>query len=238
MRNFLLAAASAVALTTASPAWALLSIAFQDQGTGSTDTQNTSGSSLLFGATTIGNFSVEGSFAASVATGNLSDANLTITNTGTTTDTLFFTVGEIGYAPGATDFAMSGSGTFNDNVCATCGGSLSFHVDPANEQGGTLDLILGPTAPGTLLFEPSLIPVTTNPQAFDGNETVPFPVGAPYSMALDYSVTLQPGGSIVGLESAIDATAVPEASTWVMLVAGFGLLAFAAQRKRASIGIA
>ena len=176
----------------------------------------------------IGAFSVEGSFAES-GLRTLSDSNLTITNTSGATATLVFTVGDTGFSPPVHFISMSGSGTVENSIGGS--GSLSFHADILNRQGGVL---FGgvPTAPGTLLFNPSAT-FTTDPFAFEGNDIhALFTAGGPFSMALDYSFTVPAGGKIVGLESAMTTSAIPEPRTWVMGMIGFGLLAILGWRRK------
>jgi hypothetical protein len=238
MKLSLITVTSLCTIFASAPAWATLSIAFRDTGTTTTfacQDQSTpcdtdpAVNALLLSPTVIGDFTVTGSFAQSNAH-SLSDANLTITNNGTATDTLVFSVGQTGYAGPVTDINMSGSGTFEGNIGGS--GSASFHADSADGQGGVLDILGNPTAPGTLLFNPTSGTITVDPFAFSGNDiNEPFSSAGPFSMSLDYSITLLPGASIVGLESAETATAVPEIPTWAMALAGFAGLGFAAMRK-------
>jgi hypothetical protein len=236
MRYGLLGAASAAALgLLCAPAHAVLSIAFQS-GLSSLQCQDgqicdLAGPSrnLLVLSQFIGAFHVEGSFAESGAR-TLSDSNLTITNTSGATQTLFFTVSDTGFAAPTHFINMSGSGTVEDSIGGS--GSLSFHADALDRQGGIL--VAGtPNAPGTLLFNPSAV-FGANPFAFDGNlQHDGFTASSPFSMTLDYEFTIRPGGSIVGLESAMNTSAIPEPRTWVMGMLGFGLLGLLGWKRKA-----
>jgi len=218
----------------AAPAHATLSIAFQS-GLSTLACQDGQicdlagpTSNLLVLNQQVGSFHIEGSFAES-GLHTLSDSNLTITNTSGASATLFFTAGDTGFLPPVHFVSMSGSGTVEDSIGGS--GSLSFHADPLNRQGGVLFLGV-PQAPGVLLFNPSAT-FLINPFAFEGNLNQDvFNTSSPFSMALDYSFTLPAGGSIVGLESAITASVIPEPSTWVMGLAGFGLMAWLGFRRK------
>ena len=123
--------------------------------------------------------------------------------------------------------SMSGSGTFDNAIGGS--GSLSFHGDPNNALGANT----ATDTPGTLLFNPSTS-VTTDPQAFSGNDIMAaFNAAGPFCMTLDYTITLPAGGQIVGVQRvSMDASAVPEPSTWVMMGGGFALLGLLGLRKR------
>jgi hypothetical protein len=233
MKTGSLVAASAAALLASVPAHAGLNVAFQSgastfhcaDGQISCDLTSGTPNQILLGITTIGAFTVEGNFSASIFghPNRLSDSNLTITNTSGSTATLVFSVGDTNFVPSTKFVNMSGSGTFNSDIGGS--GELSFHADLANGQGGILGPGGVPTTPGVPLFIKNSGPITTDPFAFSGNEDgVSFAAGAPFSMTLDYSLTLLPGASVVGLESSM-VTGVPEPSTWAMVLAGFALIA-------------
>jgi hypothetical protein len=229
MLSKLLTAAALIAASGASPAFATLDISFTD-GLGHTFTCADQTSCDLDGAvknlllinTVVGNFRIEGSFAASTfgAPDNLSVSNLTIFNLGATTGTLRMVVGDTSFVPPVSLVRSSGSLTFNEDN----GGSASFgfFADPANGQPAGAAL----ATPGTELFTVSGN-VTDSPFSFAGTKDTPFFAGTPFSMAADASLTLLPGATVTGFNQAMDAT-VPEPSTWAMLVIGFGAMAWGA----------
>lgn len=180
-------------------------------------------SNLLVLNQQIGAFHVEGTFAESGAK-SLSESNLTITNTSNTSQTLVFAASATGFLGPVHFIGESGSGTFENAIGGS--GSLSFHADTANQQGADT----ATDTPGVLLFNPSTS-VLTDPQAFDGNHLSAFLASNPYSMTLDYSITLPAGGSIVGLESAMTA-GIPEPRTWAMMAIGFVLTAGLGLKRR------
>jgi hypothetical protein len=224
MKNLVVGASLAGALLASTAAHAALQIAFQNGAStlfcrdGQVCDLAGPTSDLLVLNQQVGAFHIQGSFASS-GPDTLSDSNLTITNTSGTTQTLTFAVGDTGFLAPVNSIGEAGSGTILNSVGTS--GSLSFHADTANTQGADT----ATDTPGPLLFNPSAT-FTSNPFAFNGNHTDPFSALSPFSMTLDYTFTIAPGGSIVGLESSMTAlSAIPEPKTWVMLFAGFGLMA-------------
>jgi hypothetical protein len=125
----------------------------------------------------------------------------------------------------------SGSLTFNSAV-GSGASSVSFFADTANGQGAN------PTnTPGVLLDTVSGTPVT-DPDSFSGTKTQAFITSSPFSMTESANLNLIAGGSITGFDQSMTTGAIPEPSTWAMLVAGFGLMAFGAFRKRRSARLA
>ena len=106
MLNRFLTAAALLAAFGAAPARATLDVAFSDGTTIVTCADQTAcdldgaAKNLLLINTVVGNFRIEGTFAAS-SSGDLSFSNLTIFNNGATTGTLRLIVGD-------TDFADAG----------------------------------------------------------------------------------------------------------------------------------
>jgi hypothetical protein len=121
----------------------------------------------------------------------------------------------------------SGSLTFN-NAVGSGPSALQFWADPLNVQGAN-----PLNTPGVLLDTVTGVPVT-NPDSFSGTLTSPFFAGGPFSMSESASLALIAGGSITGFNQSETSSAIPEPRTWAMLVIGFGLMGFAAMRKRRS----
>lgn len=233
MNKLLMLGVAASALAVAEPANATLQLAFA------------SGASTLFCADgmpcdlagptknllvldqQVGAFHIEGTFSASTPN-ELSESNLTITNTSGAKATLDFSSGDTGFTAPVSAISMSGAATFEDALTGFA--SLSFHADPTNTQGAAF----AGDNPGVGLFTPTLF-ITKNPQSFSGDDIrAAFTANAPFSMTEDFSVTLPAGGSVVGLESAMTAGAIPEVRTWVMMFLGFGAMAFFGMRQRKS----
>ena len=85
--------------------------------------------------------------------------------------------------------------------------------------------------PGTLLESVSGS-ASTDPDSFSGSLITPFNALGPYSMTEGASLSLRGLGSITGFNQSMESTAVPEPSTWAMLLMGFGGLAFGAYSRR------
>ena len=120
----------------------------------------------------------------------------------------------------------SGSLTFNSNVGAP-DSTLQFFADTTNTQGAN-----PLNTPGTLLESVSGA-ATTDPDSFAGSLISPFSALGPYSMTESASLTLRGLGSITGFNQSMESTAVPEPSTWAMMLVGFVGLGWGAwSRKR------
>jgi hypothetical protein len=119
----------------------------------------------------------------------------------------------------------SASLTFNDAV-GSLASSLQFWADPLNAQGANPN-----NTPGALLETVFGTPLT-NPDSFSGSNDVAFKSASPFSMTEGASLNLIGGGSITGTNLSMN-SAVPEPSTWAMLLMGFGGLMLFGFRKRA-----
>jgi hypothetical protein len=188
---------------------------------------------LLTLDTTVGSFFVQGTLSMSTAgaENNLSLSTFSAVNNGGTEGTLKILVSDTGFLNPVSSIQSSGSLTFNQNVGA--GNSLlQFWADPANVQGANPI-----NTPGSLLFTASGAAATA-PDSFSGTHDSLFALSAPFSMTEGTSLDLLAGGSVTGFnQDMLTSPAIPEASTWAMMLAGFGLLGFLARRKDA-VGIA
>lgn len=227
----LVGAAAALALT--SPADATLQIAFSNGGSSFFCQDQTACDldgavkNLLLLNTTVGDFKIVGTFAASSAghPDTLSVSNLTITNMASTTETLRMAVGDTGFIGPAGLVFSSGSGTFNNGIGST--GALSFFADNADTQPAATSTDL----PGTLLFNPSATAVTA-PDSFAGTLVTADHLSTPFSMAEGAVITLKPGASLTGFNASM--AAVPEPQTWALLGLGFGFMGLLGWRKSKS----
>jgi hypothetical protein len=232
MKTLLLAGAAMVGFSA--PAYATLQIAFSN-GLGSTFScsdqtacdEDGAPNALLLINTVVGNFRIEGSFAQSFLDGvdQLSASSLTITNTGTSAGTLEMVVGDTSFVPPAFILNESASATFNNAVGSGLS-SLSFFVDPTNTQPAGPGLVI----PGTEVFSVSGTPLT-DPSSFAGTHSDSVDLLTPFSMTEVANIALAGGASITGFNLSMEAN-VPEPSTWAMLLAGFGFLAFFGIKRR------
>jgi hypothetical protein len=220
-------------VTLANPANATLQIAFSD-GTHSFFCADQTScdldgqvKNLLLLNTTVGDIKITGSFAeAGFGKGadSLSLSSLTITNLGSTAQTLKMAVGDTSFVGPVSAIRASGSGTFNNDV----GGSLNlaFFADPANTQPAVNSTDL----PGIDLFTTGQT-VLTAPDSFSGTKVASFDATGLFSMAEGATLTIQPGASVTGFNEAMATAAVPEPKTWAMLILGFGLMGLMGAKK-------
>lgn len=148
-----------------------------------------------------------------------------IVNNNGTPVTIKLLASDTSFAPPVVAIKESGSLTFNDAVDSGVS-MLQFWADHANAQGANPS-----NTPGTLLDTVTGTPVT-NPDSFSGSLTSPFAALTPFSMTEGASLNLISGGSITGFNQSMQTSAIPETKTWVMLLAGFGLMALVGSRTK------
>jgi PEP-CTERM motif len=149
---------------------------------------------------------------------DLTEANISIANTDSTAQTLKIIAGANGYAGPSDLFKLTGA------IGATLGGSDligQFFVDPLNTLNGETLSVVG-TQIGT--FDSGAL---VGPESFSFNGLGSLAVNTPYGLAEELTLTLAPGATVFIQGMSMDATsAVPEPSTWAMMVAGFVILGF------------
>jgi hypothetical protein len=187
-----------------------------------TTTAVLSGSNL--GGITI---STSGVLRETVPSNGMTESNLFITNTTGSVQTLDILAG--------TNSFLGPNNAFNASATILIGtGSAEltgeFFVDPLNTLNGVnTGPVVGTQIGGT--FDSGLL---TGPFSFSSNSPdVPFSVTGLYGMAEELQLTLQPG-AFIGVQSiSMNATnAVPEPSTWAMMLGGFGLMALLGLKRR------
>lgn len=227
MRTLLMGAA-AVALFAATPAVARLQLSINANGAtfscfdGELSCDLSGGANnLLTVDTSIGGAFVQLTLAQSTFGGHPDELQLSssnIENQSGAPITIKLLASDTGFTPPVVAIKESGSLTFNDAVGSSAS-TLQFWADPANVQGAN------PTnTPGTLLDTVTGTP-TTNPDSFSGSKTEAFSALSPFSMTEGAALNLISGGSITGFNQSMQSTAVPEPSTWLMFIAGLGLMA-------------
>jgi hypothetical protein len=119
-------------------------------------------------------------------------------------------------------FRISVSATWT-NATADSELDVSWFADPLNEQGGGTPF----DAPGSQFDSTEL----DSPESGNGtvtfSDTVALNISGPFSLTLQGDLALAGGGTVSATESV---TAIPEASTWTMLIAGFAGLGIAGYR--------
>jgi hypothetical protein len=169
---------------------------------------------------TIGNAFVQITLAQSSfgAANTLQLSSSSITNEGSTPITVKLLASDTSFDPPVSFIRDSASLTFNDAVGSTQS-MLQFWADPTNTQGANPN-----NTPGSLLETVFGAPLT-DPDSFSGSNFAAFASDTPFSMTEGASLALRGGGSITGFNQSMT-SGVPEPSTWAMLIAGFGLMAF------------
>lgn len=235
MKATLLALVLAGVALAASPAYAVLQISANINGTSFTcfdneascDTNPAIGQ-LSIADQTIGGVQFLGSAQTQVIgpTNSLNTSSFQIINNNATSVPIQVAVSGTNFQGPVTNFSASSSGTFQSAVGSSA--TFTYFGDPTNTQGAN-----NPTdLPGT-----SLVPggdtksVTLPTDGFGFNHEGTFTAAGLYSMSLGTTATLTAGGSLVGRSQAIvTAQAVPEPAA--IAVFGMGLLGLTLVRRR------
>ena len=139
----------------------------------------------------------------------------------------------------AIDLTGAGNTGPTNAITQTIGGTfgtytLRFFVGNASPTGGN----------GAVYRQPSTVNLSINGgaiQSFTNSDDTPFGINwKPFEVSFftETPVTLTfsngtVGDNMLGLDDVSLTSAVPEASTWAMLIAGFGLVGVSARRRRA-----
>jgi hypothetical protein len=129
-------------------------------------------------------------------------------------------------------FRISVSTTWT-NATADSELDVSWFADALNEQGASTPF----DAPGTEFDSTEL----DSPESGNGtvtfSDTVALSISGPFSLTVQGDLALANGGTVSATESV---TAIPEASTWTMLIAGFaglGIAGYRVSRKRGALAV-
>lgn len=175
---------------------------------------------------TVGNAFVQLTLAQSTfgAHNTLQLSSSSITNEGLAPITVKLLASDTNFDSPVSFIRDSASLTFNDAV-GSGQSTLQFFADHGNVQGAN------PTnTPGDLLETVFGTPAT-DPDSFSGSNLAAFVNGSPFSMTEGASLALRGSASITGFNQSMT-SGVPEASTWAMLITGFGSLALAGWRSK------
>jgi hypothetical protein len=155
----------------------------------------------------------------------LNTSSTQVINTNTFAVPIDVTVSQTGYDRNVSSVDFSGSGTwqFASNSGVNSDITLSWYADAANGQGA-------PGTPGTLLGSFS----NTSSGTVDSFNTTGSHAflntgGSSFSMTMDASGTLIPGGQLINRGQ--DMVAVPEPQTWALMALGFVGLGYAGSRR-------
>jgi hypothetical protein len=156
------------------------------------------------------------------APNRLSEGNINIDNTTTSTQTLKLIAGANGYLGPNSLFNLTGTIGIVSGSADFAG---SFFVDSANTLNGANETVVGTNLNN---FNSGLL---SGPFSFSDNLKGIDKVLGPYGMAEELTLTLAPGAQIFVQGASMQAGAIPEPKTWAMLILGFGMMAFMGARK-------
>jgi hypothetical protein len=111
---------------------------------------------------------------------------------------------------------------------------LEWLADPANQQGGTNPFV----APGNVFDSTEFDSPVSGSGTQTFSDVVSLSLGGPFSLTLQGQLHGFPDGGTVSAAESV--TAVPEASTWTMLIAGFaglGIAGYRVSRKRNALAV-
>jgi hypothetical protein len=173
----------------------------------------------LAGGTTVNGVTVEGSLHTSHGTpatpgpNRLDSSSLSIVNNAGALRSINVAIGDTDFTPPATEFVVSGSGTFVNAIGSTI--TMRWFDDPANAQGA-----LTPFAaqPGILLSTATQV-ATLQTHAFSHNDSGPLipPDLSPFSMTVQFTLDLVAGGELNGRTQVEEKAAIPEPASFMLL---------------------
>jgi PEP-CTERM motif len=158
----------------------------------------------------------------------LNTSSLSIINTTAVAKALIVLVSDTDFTGPVASFETAGSGVWQNAIGSTI--TLSWFDDPNNGQGADNP---GDT-PGNLIdsfsYAASLLV-----DSFSHNGTGPISDAGPFSMTEEAFFTLTPFAQLINRGQTEIKSAVPEPSTWAMMLLGFAGLGYAGFRKARSI---
>lgn len=174
---------------------------------------------IVLGTTDVGPFQITGTFVTSNAEFVFFPpqltVSLTIANTAPTTETLLMAVGDNFFAP-IFPPQLQELAFFSSGVGAGVDAALTFWVDKANEQPAKTSTDLPGIEVGSF-------------STLTGVGLAPLHAGRQFAMAEGALLTIPGGGSVTDFNMTM--IAVPELSTWAMMLAGFAGLGCAGYRR-------
>lgn len=158
---------------------------------------------------------------------DLTEGNINIDNTTGSVQTLKIIAGANGYAGPSSAFTLTGTLGVTLGMADLFG---QYFADNTNSLNGQSESVTGVSLNS---FNSALL---TGPKSFSFNGLGLDGLAGPYGLAEELTLTLQPGAAIFVQGVSMDANAVPEPSTWAMLLAGFAFLGIAGYARRVKTG--
>jgi hypothetical protein len=179
------------------------------------------------GVTASGELDMSSGTPANPGLNFLNSSVLTVINNSGTVKTVDVIVSDTDFKGPVSMAAVAGAGTWQSTKNSTI--TMNWFDDPANVQGadGT-----GNT-PGTLIgtFTNTATAIV---QGFSYSNAVPITDRSLFSMTVQSIYTLQPGGELLNRGQTEVKTAIPEPTTWALMLLGFAGLGIAGWRKARS----
>jgi hypothetical protein len=155
---------------------------------------------------------------------DLTEGNISITNTTSSVEVLKIVAGANGYTGPTSAFNLTGTLGVTLGTADLMG---QFFADNTNSLNGQSESVIGTNL--NSFDSTSLL----GPRSFSFNGLGDDSVTGPYGLAEELTLTLQPGAQIFVQGMSMDAALVPEPSTWVMMASGFVMVALLGiKRKR------
>ena len=231
-----LAAAGLIAGVSA-PAHAVLQIAIDVSGVtfdcvdnAACDTNPAVGTLQLATGTAINGVVFDNKIAQSAGTpanaglDTLNISSLSVTNTTNALKTVDVVLSDTDFLGPVSSFETAGNGTWQSTIGSTI--TLNWWDDPANAQGASSVT----DTPGALIdtFSNTALDVV---QGFSHSGAGLVSDSGPFSMTEQAIYTLQPGGELLNRGETLIKSAIPEPSTWAMMLFGFAGLGYAGFRR-------
>lgn len=157
----------------------------------------------------------------------LNTSSLSIINTTATTKTVTVVVSDTDFTGPVASFLTAGSGVWQNAIGSTI--TLSWFDDPKNGQGANN----ATDTPGNLINSFSdTSTILVDSFSHDGSGAVSD--SGPFSMTEEAVFTLTPFGQLLSRGQTEIKSAIPEPSTWAMMLLGFAGLGYAGFRKARS----
>jgi len=174
--------------------------------------------SVLFGPSTIGDFSIVFTAGSQeFSPDRLSVGQVQITNNSSSTQTLDLAISAVGYPDSVPGFQTTASATMDAGTATLSASYFANNLNQLGAQVSGTDAGLGASFLDTINSG-----TLSGTQSFANTVGVGFSATAPYSLAEVVQITLSPGGEIT--TQGVSMAAVPEPRTWLLAGLGFAIL--------------
>jgi PEP-CTERM motif-containing protein len=191
---------------------------------------------IELGDTTLNGVAVNGSIQVSTGTPAnpgqdlIDTSSLSVVNTSGAARVATVAVGDTDFSAPVGNFHLTASGSWVNAAGSSI--LLEWFDDPANTQGANNAF----DAPGTMLG--AFTSLGTNPLlSFSTDQTGAVSDRAPFSMTIWAQASLSPGAVLLNRGQGEVKLAIPEPSTWAMMLLGFAGLGYAGYRSKSRVNV-